>query len=690
MFSITFQKKSFISVSLFVLAVIIQYGLFRTYAVREVSWGYPAFHDQCEYLIESYWLHEDIKSKGSINAVKSLLSKNFPPQGILLQHEASFLYFLIGPSRLSALTLNFIHFILLQIVLFAVFRKITQSWLMAWIPVALIWFAKTTFYIAGGITDFRLDFPALCLFGIYLTVIIFSQSFLVRKFSVIAAVIGIILMLTRTIFAVYLAGILITFTLALAIFLFVRKSVRRENICRLKNIFLSVLIMFVVGAPYLWFARNAIKNYYFIGHIMGSEKKIRAVEAGIQSLSDHLRYYPDSLMMHHLGKNVLIEVIALIFLFIIARFIILKYFSAQEEQHPLTEELFASFETFVFLLSSFLLPLLILTANTAKSPVVANTLVMPVILLFSLLFVILFFRKQSTKLDELKMAVVMIIILFGSSRQLKGYMNHGIFANRSYDVKQIVKMYCDIGSYLEKIDNRQPYLSTNYASEFLSNNVLMPVVYEQQGVILRAYGMLGHSIFAISQDEALRQIDGSDIVVLMDQIPEKIGLPYPFYDSIRKIKPAIDDKVNKEFQLLNRYSLRNNGLTVFVRPTFVIKGMENDGWINSEGIICELNQETDQKARSVEFTAEYPSRWLKNELKIKAYVVGPDANRELPVSADLRENDCTIHCELPSTDQSGLKIKISFLNYFIPKEIGISGDDRKLVIKNPKQRKIIF
>ena len=86
------------------------------------------------------------------------------PQGNLLHLQASLVYLVLGPSRLSSIILNGLYFAILQLGLVWVIRWLNRSRAVAYLAVGMLWTTKTRFMLPrGGITDFRLDFISICL-----------------------------------------------------------------------------------------------------------------------------------------------------------------------------------------------------------------------------------------------------------------------------------------------------------------------------------------------------------------------------------------------------------------------------------------------------------------------------------------------------------------------------------------------
>src|SRR5262249_42541434 len=77
-----------------VLLLVAQYGLFRQYAEREVTWAYPGLYDQTVYLAASYETYEHILNHGLIEGTWSGLERR-SANGMLLPVQASLMYLLL-------------------------------------------------------------------------------------------------------------------------------------------------------------------------------------------------------------------------------------------------------------------------------------------------------------------------------------------------------------------------------------------------------------------------------------------------------------------------------------------------------------------------------------------------------------------------------------------------------------------
>src|SRR5262249_40433877 len=132
------------------LLLALQYGMFRQYAEREVTWCYPRGYDQTVYLARSYACYEHILQEGPLPGVLWALRQPVA-NGLLLEAEAGLLFLVLGPSRLTALTVLFGHFALFQLLLAATLCRHTGRWGPAFLGVGLLLAVATPFANYGGV-----------------------------------------------------------------------------------------------------------------------------------------------------------------------------------------------------------------------------------------------------------------------------------------------------------------------------------------------------------------------------------------------------------------------------------------------------------------------------------------------------------------------------------------------------------
>src|SRR5262249_5625565 len=151
-------------------------------------------------------LNEQARSEGILRGLKLGVVEPIP-SGMLLHVEATALYWLFGPSRLIALLPNFAYFALFQCALAGTLRWLSGRWSVALLGIGVLLTAHAPYTAYGGLMDFRIDFIALSLFGIFICIVVRSEFFSSLPLALLAGAVAALLSLFRYIAIVYVAGI---------------------------------------------------------------------------------------------------------------------------------------------------------------------------------------------------------------------------------------------------------------------------------------------------------------------------------------------------------------------------------------------------------------------------------------------------------------------------------------------------
>src|SRR5437879_17096 len=98
---------------------------------------------------------------------------------------------------------------------------------------------------AGGIYDYRIDFSAFCLYGIWTCLLVWSGSFLRTNRALVVAVVGILLVYSRFFTIIYVGGVLGTLLAINTYGIWRNPSPYRTAVAarRIRNILLSATII---------------------------------------------------------------------------------------------------------------------------------------------------------------------------------------------------------------------------------------------------------------------------------------------------------------------------------------------------------------------------------------------------------------------------------------------------------------
>jgi hypothetical protein len=669
------------------LLLLLQFGLFFQFAHREVVWGYPTCHDQTVYLLQSYETYQHILDEDLLRGL-SHGSRIFGATTAVFHLQASLLFLVLGPSRFSALVLNFLYFALLQIVLAGTLRRLTGRWSVALAGVGLLLTALTPFYYAGGVTDFRIDFLAFCLYGVLICLVLRSGVFASRRWSLAVGAVAGWLVLNRFITFVYLTGVLAVMLAYLALRAWRRRAdpgARRPELRRLTGLALAGLVLAGIALPVLWQYRDAIVNYYVVGHVTGPEKYIRAQQFGGDN---PYGYYPHSLLVDHAGPVFLV-----LCGLVLAAGLGLAAVGRGRTVRPAGPPVLSAGPAFFFLGTSLVVPLLVLAANMSRSPIVGNIALPALVWLVMLTLTAclgLHRPGRGPRSREHALAVLAaVVVAAGLAQQFHRYGHTGPLTKDRAEVARLLGLYDEIGRCCRDYNWNDPVISTNCTADYCNYGVARVLLYERLGMPCAAKPGLGNSLFEVKEADALAMVRGSDFVLLTDPVPPQ----YPFEKSMRAIRRQLRAVCEREF--VRRKAIRFGGtrLTLYVRHTLRLEG-DSQGWVTSRGMTLRGTGADLRGHTTVRMRGMSQFDWLDRLPTVTARLKLPgQAPRKVRATLTDRGKDYLLELDLKNAHapaKAPVSIRLTFDRYFVPKRHGLGDDARRLVIRTPRRTELIY
>lgn len=669
------QQKNFTYV-FFIITFLLEYALFRNFISDHIIPYYPANFDQSGYLSSSYELYDKIRSQGlhfsDFSSAVIATSFSFITQTVLF-----FLFF--GGSRLSALTLNFIFFIILQLISFSTIKSITNKTRFAFIFLGLLLTIASPYHYVGGMLDYRIDFMAFCIYGIFIACVIRSYVFLNRTWTFISALIAVYLILLRFLTSIYLCGITATLLgVYLVQWLYYRNNNKECHAKkRIKNILFFSFIILIFCAPILFLYKEYIYNYYVVGHLTGSEVAIRMKELDINNFIQSLSYYPKSILTHHIAyaANIMVLIILLV---TSLTYILNKY----RYRNNLVKKSNEYFSIFLFLTLSILIPLIILTIDQSKSPVVGSIIIPP--LLWFIICVAISNDEDHHRSTLIKLALRMLAIVFFGYGCLNYFLNFSGLNTAAPQASELNKMYDDIGNYIDKCGLKNPLISSDQIIDYLAAPTINALYFEKHHHFLNlANTSLGGSIFAITKKQLDDNFKKTNFYITnLNNYPKST---LPANASLNKFSSLLKQQADNQMIVLGEYSFNGSIYRLYARPSFSINNVSGD-WITANGIILTIPAIVAQHTQSISMSGTYPYQWLSEQPIISASIENTLSQYKLNITFQVNENHYMLNIDLPSWKKNmPLIIKLIPSTYFIPKLIGLNEDERKLVMYAPEK-----
>jgi hypothetical protein len=545
--------------------------IFYVHVAHDVAPFYPPKFDQLAYYLATYDLIGAVHTKGLSALVDELLRPG-DATGTTFVLQGALLALIGGENRTAILSINLAYLLGLQVIFFFVIRSRTGRIDYAWVGMALLLTAHTLFNAAGGIYDYRMDFSAFCLYGICTCLIVWSGSFRHTGRIFVVALACILLVYDRFFTIIYVAGVL-GVLLAINMYEIWRSSSTGRKMVagrRARNILLAGVMIAVVCLPRLYLSRNAIYGYYVVGHVLGDEKFIRAHELGLHTLAGHLFFYPGTILVRHVG---------LLTLLIAGALMSWRLWSDRVPLGALLTRPYRFRQEFVSLAVAVLVPIVVLTTNISKSPVVGGIVVVPILLAMVLFGASVWPRPTPTnpgpswtaRLPAVAMALA--LIAFG----LKGLSSPDL-APRA-DLDRISLLAETIARYAADNNLERLTMSTDRIVDYDDASIPELFAIERLHRKLDIEGLFGrgaYGIFATPRDEAMRLFAESDVIVLTDPSTDR-KYPFPINTKIKEYWDDVWQQTNRDRKLIYSTEILGIPYRVFVRPLPKIES-------NSEGV----------------------------------------------------------------------------------------------------------
>lgn len=637
-----------------------EYLIFSSQFKQQIEQNYPLAYDQSSYYLQTYQLLNAFYSQGW-----SVLFSRSGATGATFPMQAMLLALINGVSRFSFLSLNLVYFLSLQAVLFFTVENKTSDRFQAWISVALVLALSTIFNVAGGLYDFRIDFSAMCLYGIFVCAILNTKTFSDFRWSIAVGAIGALIVSMRFITIAYVGPVLLLLFVALVIRSWLSPNVRPRQV---RNSFLSGIVTLMIAGPFLWSAKELLYEYYGIGHALGSEGAVRAAEFGVNSTLDYIWFYPKSLFQDHLGLP--FGWMAGIFMVVGAIVVGTRreYFHFRR----------SSFDFLVIILSIFV-PIIILTIDVSKSPVVGGVVCIPVILLL----VLLSGPRWPLAIAwpcAIAASVFGFFVFVSNANLRQHYLSDA-------DLVTVNQINETIAQYVIDTELAVPKLALDRLDDYLNAVTISLANFKNfrrdMPAFPRIETTLATSVSGVDAETALNAVRASDVFVLTD--PEKgRGGIYPFDQAMKEVWPRLAGFSEDNLFKLADVKIRGIPYRVFVGSPIRIDGLSAD-WATADGMTVMIDRKFLKQAPFIELDGRSFTAWLGSGLTITT-----NSSGKLPVR--YHEENGKYRIIVDARNASGgdglASIKLEFDRYFVPRALGINEDTRKLVIGSPTERRL--
>jgi hypothetical protein len=649
--------------------LLLLFVFFRTFVLREIAWAYPADYDQTKYLGLSYGTYETVLERGLAAGLRQWGTTAYE-NGMLIHLPALALMLAFGGGRLTVLAVNYAALALYLVVVAAVVRSWTGSARMALLGVGLA-LGTGSFWFQNQV-DYRLDFSSLCLFGIFVSLVMRSAVFRERRWAVAAGLAAAALVANRFLTSLYVAGIyagMLVYFAAVCPWL-----LKRREPAALKNAALSAAVGAALSLPAVLVSARAIYGYYVVQQ--GIEKSVRDAEFSVAGVLEFWLYYPKSLLAHHVGLPLAIASVLAVTLGVVA---------ARSRARPRISWPSWCTDAAVFLAIGFLVILGALTANITRSPVVGGTAVP--LFTWSVVLASMALFGTGTAADgrvhraATVAAALTLVLTVGA--QLVFYSSHHRFWKARDDMREIGRMYADIGRYAEDVDWPSPVVASDSQRDYLIAGAITAAHYESTGrlVPFRA-SLAGGNVMAPPRDVLLAQMRDADFLILTHR-RDPMEPPYPIVAALEEVRPELNAAASRMLPV-GEYPILGRLVSLYARRAARVLSGVSGNWITADGIVAEVPVRAAQESSDLVISAGM-NPWVDPAITASCESSEGGALRRLPADFTIEGQSYTARCTLPQdADGDGrVRVRLFFSHYFVPRDKGLNDDPRRLSMLAP-------
>ena len=643
--------------------------LFLSYVVRITEMSYPVAFDQISYMNQSYSLYENIISKNYAEIVEFI---RMQPTGFLYQFLGAVMLFLFGNSRVTLLLLNLLGYMLVQAAGGYLIYKLTKSGPCVLIFEGLFYLTKSAFFWAGDLLDFRIDFFASCLYTCWLLLFLCYQKFRSKGYFICSVFTAVVLILCRPFTIAYILGVIGAGGVMLC---FIYRN-EYKNIIKEAAVYGITTAIF--AAPYLFWIRKGLYDYYGIGHLLGNEKEIRAAEQGVLTIWQNLMFYPRSLIKDHLGVMAFAICLFLIFFGLIIGII---------KNKKKNDQLFI--KNLVMSFCAVFVPIGILTLDQAKSPVVVNVVTVCTIVFSVYVFSPVCGNKDRQYKNICIRIVVILCVIMGACHFVSNVTGEKInYSNVRQAQNDKVEVNRAIVQFLKDSQAKSASVFTDRIREWLNIGSIRLFAFEDYRLHTTLSDVLSgraqtEGVSLIMQEyskeiiqEALKE---SDIVVTSSR-DYATDSSYPYDIALEKERKNIYEYCVQNLSVLTSKEIDGDHIVVFARER---ADMTTSGgsWLMKEGNQIHVYKMKDSTSAVIVSgdLSEYSPSGLTSICNAN--------DKELPSVMVIDPIDKTykIIIDISSFPIGGGYFELGFNKSFRPEELGLNNDKNAYTVPFPKE-----
>jgi hypothetical protein len=351
-----------------------------------------------------------------------------------------------------------------------------------------------------------------------------------------------------------------------------------------------------------------------------------------------------------------------------------------------------------FLGACLLIPLAALTADTAKSPVVADIMVGPLAWLVLLGIILLagtYRVARPPAAIRVGMLVLAVLVMReGMLVQVRHYLRRPAYPSHRAEVEKLLGLCDEVAADASAMGWKSPSFAFDSSSDALNFKVFEVMAFERRGQIYRPSEVLANTIFRRNPAELEHRLQCADFAVLSELPPGHPPSPYDFDRSMQAVKPQLLSWCQQHLVELKHEHLGlpfDRDVTLFVRPAVRVSG-EPDGWVARSGARITALAEVLRQRPSIELRGKIEASCFKSPPHVVARLRAADEPphdvpaHDVPAQLQYDGNDYRLSLRLDPAmlpEDGPVEIDLSFDSGFVPRQVSGAADDRELVMRLP-------
>jgi hypothetical protein len=334
-------------------------------------------------------------------------------------------------------------------------------------------------------------------------------------------------------------------------------------------------------------------------------------------------------------------------------------------------------------------PLAILTCDRAKSAVVGDILVPPLLWALLLPLARLWPLLPGWAGRWVPRGLALAALACGLSvyaGEMCVRLPHG---SARPDGKQIADLQDTLIREAERRDFGRPVVCLDVLREYLCPDALNVVAAERFGRVAD-FGLAPNT--GLMQEPTAAQLEAmvraSQFVIVSDGLRDPGSSVLPYDRRLDELRPALRGWCEQHLRLLGCYTVVDRQLLLYARPRALVRGGTTDGWVTSNGLRLRGVGGDLRSFPTITLRGVWSPRWHRAAPNVRALGTGYGAGEvgcaRMEVSAGRYEITVKVNPSLLA-DNPDQEMHLLFDRFFVPRDRGINPDPRQLVVFLPDE-----